>query len=87
MLTRLMSNLREKDRLFDRWCISEKIGRNFNNLKEIILLEDFKNCVYPSIENHITENKAQTLPKASEMGDEFFLYHKHTFQKSFQGSI
>ena len=47
---------REKERLFDRWCMSEKIGTNFNNLKEMILLEEFKNCVHPSIKNYITEN-------------------------------
>ena len=47
---------REKERLFVRWCMSEKIGTNFNNLKEMILLEEFKNCVHPSIKNYITEN-------------------------------
>ena len=34
----------------------------------------------------MTENKAQTLQKASEMADEFFLTRKHIFQKSSQGS-
>ena len=52
----------------------------------MILLEEFKKCVYPSIKNHFTENKAPTLKKASEMADEFFLTHKHIFQKSSQGS-
>ena len=52
----------------------------------MILLEELKNCIHPSIKNHITENKAQTLQKASEMTDEFFLTHKHIFQKSSQGS-
>ena len=65
--------------------MSEKIGTDFNNLKEMILLEEFKNCVL-SIKNHITEQKAQTLQKASEMADEFFLTHKHIFQKSSQSS-
>ena len=52
----------------------------------MILLEEFKSCVHPSIKNHITEQKAQTLQKASEMADEFFLTNKHIFQKSSQGS-
>ena len=67
--------------------MSEKIGTNFNNLKEMILLEELKSCVHQSIKNHITEQKAQTLQKASEMADKFFLTHKHIFQKSSQGSI
>ena len=65
--------------------MSEKIGTDFNNLKEMILLEEFKKCVL-SIKNHITEQKAQTLQKASEMADEFFLTHKHIFQNSSQSS-
>ena len=71
---------------FDRWCMSERFCTNFNNLKEMILLEEFQSCVHPSIRNHITEQKAQTLQKASEMADEFFVTHKHFFQKSTQGS-
>ena len=54
----------EKERLFDRWCMSEKIGTKFNSLNEMILLDEFKNCVHPSIKNHITENKVQTLQKS-----------------------
>ena len=44
-----------------------------------------QNCVHPSIKNHITENKAQTLQKPSEMADEFFLSQTF-FQKSSHGS-
>ena len=41
---------RERERLFDK-CrfMSEKIGTDFNNLKEMILLEEFNNCVHESI--------------------------------------
>ena len=53
--------------------MSEKKGTNFNNLKEIILLEEIKNCVHPSIRNYITEHNAKTLQKASEMAVELFL--------------
>ena len=52
----------------------------------MILLEEFKISVNPSIKNHITENKPPTLQNASEMAVEFFLTHKHIFQKSFQDS-
>ena len=65
--------VREKERLFDRWCMSEKMGTNFKNLKEMIFLEELKNCVNPSFKNYVTENKAPTVQKASEMADEFFL--------------
>ena len=66
--------------------MSETIGTNFNNLKETILLEEFKSCAHSSIENHITEQNAKTLQKAAEMAEEFFRTHKHIFQKGSQGS-
>ena len=77
---------REKERLFDRCCMSEKISTNFNSLKEMILLEEFKSCVHPSIKDYITEQKAQTVQKASEITDEFFLTLKPIFQMSSHGS-
>ena len=46
--------------------MSEQIGTNFNSLREMI--EEFKNCVYPSIRNYIIENKAQTLQKSIRNG-------------------
>ena len=59
------------------------------------MLEEFKNCVHPDIKNYITEQKANTLSKAAEMTDEYFLSHKHllqmgspqqTFQSTFQSN-
>ncbi len=35
---------REKENLFDRWCSSVKIT-NKEQLRELILLEEFKNCL------------------------------------------
>ena len=49
---------REKKHLFDRWSMSEKNGTNFNNSKEMFLLEEFKSCVHLSVRNYITEHKA-----------------------------
>ena len=47
----------------------------------MFLLEQFKSCVHPSIKNYLTEQKANTLGKAAEMADEYFLSHKHLLQK------
>ena len=72
---------REKERLLDRWCASEEIRKDFERLRQMILLEEFKNCVHPAIKNYIAEQKASTLSKAAEMADEYFLSHKHLLQK------
>ena len=34
---------REKENLFDRWCHSQNIGDDFNKLKQLIIIEEFKN--------------------------------------------
>ena len=72
---------REKERLLDRWCASEEIRKDYERLRQMVLLEEFKNCVHPAIKNYITEQKASTLSKAAEMADEYFLSHKHLLQK------
>ena len=86
---------REKERLLDRWCDSEEIKKDYERIRQMFLLEEFKNCVHPAIKNYITEQKASTLSKAAEMADEYFLSHKHllqkgspqqTFQRTFQSN-
>ena len=72
---------REKERLLDRWCDSEEIRKDYERMRQMFLLEEFKNCVHPAIKNYITEQKASTLSKAAEMADEYFLSHKHLLQK------
>ena len=65
----------------DRWCAIEEIRKDYERLRQMILLEEFKNCVHPAIKNNIAEQKASTLSKAAEMTDEYFLSHKHLLQK------
>ena len=59
---------REKERLFDRLCMSEKHGTNFNNLKEIVLLEELKNCVHPSTKKSYYQTKSSNFGKSIRNG-------------------
>ena len=34
---------RQKETLFDRWCTSKEISENFENLRQLILVEEFQN--------------------------------------------
>ena len=72
---------REKERLLDRWCDSEEIKKDYERIRQMFLLEEFKNCVHPAIKNYITEQKDNTLSKAAEMADEYYLSHKQLLQK------
>ena len=35
----------DKETLFDRWCVSREVGANFENLKQLVLVEEFKRSI------------------------------------------
>ena len=65
---------REKENLFNRWCHSKEVGQEFEKLKQIVLLEEFK--VRPDIRSHLDEQKVEELEKAAVMADDYALTHK-----------
>ena len=52
------------------------MNNNFDNLCQLILLEDFNNCVGSEIRTHIDEQSAATSDAAARMADEYALAHK-----------
>ena len=83
---------REKENLFNRWCHSKKIGQDFKKLKQMVLLEEFKDKVRPDIRSHLDEQKVEELEKAAKMADDYALTHKMSSksgnpqQKRYHGS-
>ena len=41
-----------------------------------MILEEFKNSVYPEVKTCINEQKAETLDRAARMADDYTLLHK-----------
>ena len=66
---------REKENLFNRWCHSKEIGQDLKKLKQMVLLEKFKDKVRPDIRSHLDEQKVEELEKAAVMAD-YALTHK-----------
>ena len=83
---------REKENLFNRWCHSKEIGQDFKKLKQMVLLEEFKDKVRPDIRSHLDEQKVEELEKAAIMADVYALTHKMSSksgnpqQKRYHGS-
>ena len=83
---------REKENLFNRWCHSKEIGKDFKKLKQMVLLEEFKDKVRPDIRSHLDEQKVEELEKAAIMADDYALTHKMSSksgnpqQKRYHGS-
>ena len=82
---------REKENLFNRWCHSKEIGQDFKKLKQMVLLEEFKDKVRPDIRSHLDEQEKE-LEKAAIMADDYALTHKMSSkpgnpqQKRYHGS-
>ena len=70
---------RSKEQLFDRWCHSQKVNKDHDKLRQLMLIEEFKRCIHSDIRTFIDEQKAETLEDAARLADEFSLSHKVTF--------
>lgn len=69
---------REKSILFDKWCSASK-ATNFEQLRELILLEEFKTSLPEKIVVYLNEQKSVSLSQAAVSADEFVLTHKAIF--------
>ena len=73
---------RDKETLFDRWCSSMKVGSDYEKLRELMLLEEFKCSVSKDIKIHLEETKVASLKQAAVMADDYELTHKHSFVRN-----
>lgn len=72
---------REKEILFDRWCTSKKV-ETYDQLRQLVLVEEFKRCVPSDIRTHLDEQHVNDLELASKTADDYALTHKSSFHKS-----
>ncbi|XP_073785824.1 uncharacterized protein [Danio rerio] len=72
---------REKESLFERWCTSMKVETK-EQLRELLLLEEFKHCVPSAVATYLNEHKVSKLADAAIMADEFVLTHQGTFSSA-----
>ena len=77
---------RHKENLIDRWCMSNTIENNFEKLRQLILVEEFKNCVPSEVRTYLDEKKADTLSQAAILADDYVLTHKNSFNHRPVGS-
>ena len=67
---------RETERLFDEWLKSKEI-EEFVGLKQLMLLENFKNNLSRDMKIYLEEQKVETLEQAARLADEFVLTHRN----------
>uniref|UniRef100_A0A669BC36 CCHC-type domain-containing protein n=1 Tax=Oreochromis niloticus TaxID=8128 RepID=A0A669BC36_ORENI len=71
---------RENSVLFDRWCMACKAA-DLVSVRELILIEEFKNCVSERTAVYLNEQKVSTLQQAATLADEFAPVHKASIVK------
>ncbi|XP_062894791.1 uncharacterized protein LOC134341016 [Mobula hypostoma] len=69
----------EKERYFDRWCPSKEVDEDYHKVRQLMLIEEFKECVPSAIRTYIEEKEFETLSAAARKADEFALNHKIKF--------
>lgn len=66
---------REKERLFDRWCSAQQVETK-EDLRQLVLVEDFMNGLPESVAVHLKEQEVQKLDEAAVLADKYVLTHK-----------
>ena len=70
---------RNKEQLFDRWCCSKKIDQNYDKLRQLVLVEEFKRCIQSDVKTFLDEKQVETLEEAARLADNYYLTHKVSF--------
>ena len=70
---------RIKEQLFDKWCSSKKVGQDFEKIRQLLLIEEFKWGLSNEIKTYLSEQKVDTLDNAAWLADDYSLTHKVTF--------
>ena len=60
--------------LFDRWCSAAEVDSH-EDLRDLIILEQFKNSVPERITTYISEWKVKTAAEAASLADDYVLAH------------
>ena len=81
-----MEFLREKENALDKWCDSKSIDGDAEKLRQLILAEEFLNCVPEEVRVHLNERKTDVTYEMAALADEYILTHRKTKEKTFTGN-
>ena len=65
--------------MFDKWCGASEVT-DFESMRELILLEEFKNCLPECVVMYLNERAVSTASQAAVLADEFILTHRQAFK-------
>ena len=69
---------RNKQALFNRWCTSKEVAKDYEKLRQMILVEEFKNYLPDNIKTYIKERRADDLQQAATLANDYSLTHRRS---------
>lgn len=72
----------EMQMFWDRWCASKGVSENFEKLRQMMLMEQFKNCVPENMKSYLDEMETENLYATAKLADEYALMHKAKFSST-----
>lgn len=69
-----MEFARDLSTYFDRWCVATDV-ESYDGLRELVILEQFKNSLSERIATYISERKVKTTAEAAALADDYVLTH------------
>ena len=67
---------RVQEQMFDRWLSSKNVNEDFKQLRQLVLIEQFKECVHANIKTHLDERDIHNLEDAATTADDYALAHR-----------
>ena len=77
--------LREKKNALKKWCDSKRIDGDVEKLRQLILAEEFLNCVPEEVRVHLSERKNDLSYEMAALADEYTLTHRKNKGKNLHG--
>ncbi|XP_071824592.1 uncharacterized protein [Apostichopus japonicus] len=67
---------RVQEQMLDRWLSSKNVNNEFKQLRQLVLVEQFKSCIHADIRTHLDERDINNLEDAAITADDYALTHK-----------
>ena len=62
--------------MLDRWLSSKNVNDEFKQLRQLVLIQQFKDCIHADIKTHLGERDINDLKETATTADDFALTHK-----------
>ena len=65
----------QREVYFDSWCSAKKVISDYDKLRQIILIEQFKRCAHDDLKTYLDEKNVETLHEMAVLADDYALTH------------